>query len=112
MFRDFIRHRFTLALALLLVLATSFGSGGVAVASGEGGLDRAIAAQEAHNPTLLGIDGVVGTGVGFEGGPAAVFVFTEAAGVRGIPSSVDGGRVIPQVTGLITALHHCRGKHA
>jgi hypothetical protein len=32
--------------------------------------------------------------------------------VRGIPSSVDGGRVIPQVTGLITALHHCRGKHA
>ncbi len=74
------------------------------------GLDRAIAAQEAHTDALLGIQGVVGTAVGLTaGGDAAVKIFTEHPGVAGLPRSLDGVQVVVQVTGKLFALHHRPG---
>ena len=77
------------------------------------GLERAIEAQEAHTDGLMAIDGVVGTAVGLTAsGEAAVKIFTEAAGITGLPRSLDGVTVDVQVTGKFFALHHCKGKHA
>jgi hypothetical protein len=57
------------------------------------GLAKAIAAKNAHADDLLGINGVVGVGVGLSNGKPAIVVFTEAAGVAGIPRSLDGVQV-------------------
>ncbi len=74
------------------------------------GLDRAIAAQEAHNPQLLANPNVVGTAVGLTaGGLPAVTIFTATAGVAGLPASLDGVPVVVQVTGKIFAIHHACG---
>ncbi len=74
------------------------------------GLERAITAQEKHNPQLLGTPGVVGTAVGLtaEGKPG-VKVYTERAGVSGIPETLDGIPVEVQITGKITALKPGQG---
>jgi hypothetical protein len=96
-----------LALLAVVLLATIGGGSNASANQGIRGLDRALAANQAHSASLLSIDGVVGTGVGAgNNGTAIVFVFTESAGVRGIPSSVGGVTVIPAVTGEISALHH------
>lgn len=107
--------RTKVALAVLLgvaaaagVLAIGFGS---ASAGGDIGLEKAIAAQESHNPQLLSVPGVVGTGVGAGPNGAAILVMLERPGVGGLPGSVDGVLVIPVVTGRVYALHHCKGKH-
>jgi len=72
---------------------------------GPPGLDRAIAAQEAHNPQLLSVPGVVGTAVGLNGeGEAAVKIYTGRAGIAGLPKSLDGIPVEVQVTGKVLAL--------
>jgi hypothetical protein len=98
-----------LSLTLLLLLAASAagqgGSGGRGEARGAPpGLARAIAAQERHNPTLLAVEGVVGTGAGIdERGRVAVKVFVERAGLRGVPASLDGVPVDVEVTGKIFA---------
>ena len=93
-----------IALLAVLVAVASVGGGGTAEAGGNG-LAKAIAAQERHTDALLARAGVVGTGVGHgPDGKAAVFVLTEEAGVRGIPSRLDGVPVIPQATGKIVAL--------
>ncbi len=77
------------------------------------GLETAIVAQEDHTDFLLSISGVVGTAVGHNGdGAPAVLIFTEAAGIPGLPRSLDGVPVQVQVTGKLFALHHCKGKHA
>jgi hypothetical protein len=69
------------------------------------GLATAIAAQERHNPQLLAMSGVAGTAVGFTAdGHPAVLIFTQAAGVSGLPQSLDGVPVDVQVTGRFTAL--------
>lgn len=69
------------------------------------GIERAMAAQEAHNPRLLGLPGVVGTAVGLAAdGTPAVLVLTLAPGVAGIPSSLDDVPVVVKVTGAIRAL--------
>ncbi|MBT4073130.1 MAG: hypothetical protein HOE75_05565 [Chloroflexi bacterium] len=100
-----------LALLAALLFATIGGDSDASANNGVRGLDRAIAAQEAHNGNLLALDGVVGTGVGPGGsGSAVVFVLTESADVAGIPSRLDGVTVIPTVTGKVTALHH-RANH-
>lgn len=97
-------------LAVVLLAAIGGGSSDASANNGVRGLDRAIAAQEAHTDALLALDGVVGTAVGLGGnGSAVVFVFTESAGVTGIPGRVDGVTVVPTVTGEISALHHRDG---
>ena len=71
------------------------------------GLDVAIAAQERHTDNLLRIQGVVGTAIGLgAGGQPVVKIYTERAGVAGLPRSLDGVPVVVQVTGKIFALHH------
>jgi hypothetical protein len=53
-------------------------------------VQRAIAAQERHNATLLKIPGVVGTAVGIlPNGKAGVRVFVKDAGVKNVPGFVD-----------------------
>jgi len=72
---------------------------------GPPGLERAIAAQEAHNPHILAIPGVVGTAVGVTAdGKPAVKIFTETARVRGLPAFLDGIPVVVQVTGKLIAV--------
>ena len=69
------------------------------------GLDRAIAAQEVHNPQLLANPKVVGTAVGLTvDGKPAVKIFTEHPGVAGLPRTLDGVPVVVQVTGKLFAL--------
>ena len=71
------------------------------------GLARAIAAQEAHTDALLAVDGVVGTAVGLSpSGKHQVLIFTESAGVTGLPGSVDRVQVRVVVTGKIVLAHH------
>lgn len=71
------------------------------------GLDRAIAAQEAHTDALLARPGVVGTavGLGADGRPV-VKIYTRSAGVSGLPTTLDGLRVEVEVTGEIVAQSH------
>ena len=74
------------------------------------GLAKAIAAQEAHTDALLAIDGVVGTAVGLApGGKHEVLIFTESAGVAGLPGSLDRVQVRVIVTGKIVLAHHQPG---
>ncbi len=69
------------------------------------GLATAIAAQERHNPQLLATTGVEGTAVGLTAdGRPTVLIFTRAAGVTGMPQSLDGVPVTVHVTGPFTAL--------
>lgn len=65
----------------------------------------AIAVQERHTDRLLTLTDVVGTAVGLtaEGQPA-VKVYTKAAGVAGIPDSLEGIPVVVEVTGAFFAL--------
>jgi len=97
-----------IAVVLLAALAASpiYGQ------TGRGGqeLETAIAAQEDHTDFLLSISGVVGTAVGYNAdGALAVLIFTEAAGIPGLPRSLDGVPVQVQVTGRVYALHHRPG---
>ena len=71
------------------------------------GLDRAIAAQEAHTDALLTRAGVIGTAVGLAAdGQPVVKIYTRAAGVRGLPADLDGVPVEVEVTGEIVAQSH------
>ncbi|MBI2857657.1 MAG: hypothetical protein HYX90_01155 [Chloroflexi bacterium] len=68
------------------------------------GLEKAIAAKERNERALLGLQGVVGVGVG--GGPngnAAIIVFAVEPGVRGIPDQLEGVQVVSQVSGRFIA---------
>ncbi|HKH83855.1 MAG TPA: hypothetical protein VKA25_09235 [Gemmatimonadales bacterium] len=68
------------------------------------GLAKALDAQARHTDRLLRVNGVVGTAVGLGSkGEAQVQLFTKAAGVRGLPSSLDGVPVSVLVTGEIRA---------
>lgn len=68
------------------------------------GLARAIAAQEAHTDRLLASPGVIGTavGLGTDGRPV-VKIYTESAGVPGLPHRLDGVPVEVEVTGELVA---------
>ncbi|HEU5303516.1 MAG TPA: hypothetical protein VFU40_02625 [Gemmatimonadales bacterium] len=77
----------------------------LSVASQPPGLAKALAAQARHTDRLLQMQGVVGTAVGLgANGQAEVQLFTKAAGVRGLPASVDGVPVSVVVTGEIRAI--------
>jgi hypothetical protein len=97
-----------LAILLTLTIILIFSATAVYAApppGGPPGLERAIAAQEAHNPKLLRTPGVVGTAVGLDAdGKHVVRVFTERAGVAGLPRSLDGVPVAVEVAGRITAV--------
>lgn len=97
-------------LGLIAVLAVLFAALVAGLVSAGGpppsppGLDRAIAAQEAHTDALLAKPGVVGTavGLGADGRPV-VKIYIESAGVPGLPSRLDGVPVEVEVTGEIVA---------
>ena len=92
-------------LVTLVLLAVLAASPAYAPPPFDVGLARAIAAQEAHNPQLLMIPGVVGTAVGLKAdGKPVVKIFTEHPGVAGLPRSLDGFPVVVQVTGKLFAL--------
>ena len=96
---------YLIAVVLLAALAASpiYGQTG---RDGQG-LETAITAQEDHTDFLLSISGVVGTAVGYNAdGALAVLIFTEAAGIPGLPRSLDGVPVQVQVTGKLFALKH------
>ncbi len=77
----------------------------LAFSGAQQGLGPAIAAQARYTDRLLTNPGVVGTGVGLtRDGRPAVKIFTKAAGVAGLPASLDGIPVVVQVTGEIVAL--------
>ncbi|MDO8568661.1 MAG: hypothetical protein Q7R57_08095 [Dehalococcoidales bacterium] len=72
---------------------------------GPPGLERAIAAQEAHNPRLLNTPGVAGTAVSLQAnGKAAVIIFVEHGAMAGLPDLLDGVPVAVEVTGKFIAL--------
>jgi hypothetical protein len=68
-------------------------------------IGKAIQVQDRHTASLLNITGVAGAGssVNDKGEPIIV-VFTEEAGVEGIPSELDGIAVTVKVVGKVTAL--------
>ncbi|HEV8456388.1 MAG TPA: hypothetical protein VGQ24_15960 [Gemmatimonadales bacterium] len=69
------------------------------------GLAKALAAQARHTDRLLQIEGIVGTAVGLgSDGHEQVQLFTKTAGVRGLPTTLDGVPVSVVVTGEIRAL--------
>jgi hypothetical protein len=77
----------------------------LAVQGSPPGLAKALAAQARHTDKLLRVEGVVGTAVGLGSkGQAEVQLFTKAAGVRGLPASLDGVPVAVVVTGEIRSL--------
>jgi hypothetical protein len=68
------------------------------------GLERAIAAQEAHTDALMARASVVGTAVGLGAdGQAVVVIYAASAGVPGLPDQLDGVPVNVVVTGMIVA---------
>lgn len=72
---------------------------------GPPGLERAIAAQEAHTDAMLAIPGVIGTAVGLRGdGEPVVKIYTKSGKIAGFPKELDGVPVLVQVTGEIVAL--------
>ncbi len=74
------------------------------------GLQIAIEVQERHTDALISMEGVVGTAVGVRGdGEPVIKIFTETAGIPGLPRKLDGVPVVVQVTGKIFARHHRTG---
>ncbi len=68
------------------------------------GLERAIAVKERHAKALLAVPGVAGVAVGLSGeGRAAVTVFTETPGVRGLPDSLEDIPVVVHQSGKFVA---------
>jgi hypothetical protein len=108
-----LKMRKFLVLAIVAVIAALTASTVYAAPPPDGppGLGKAIAAQEAHNPQLLAIPGVVGTAVGLdEGNAPSIMVFTERAGVGTLPTSLDGVPVLVRATGRFYALAPPPGK--
>jgi hypothetical protein len=64
-------------------------------------LTRAITAEESGADVVLALPGVTGIGAGVDQGRAVVVVFTESADFSGLPSRINGVRVVTQVTGTL-----------
>jgi hypothetical protein len=97
------RWPFLTAIPFLITVLLA-GVAGAANPAAAPGLERAIAAQEAHTDALLSRPGVVGTavGLGADGRPV-VKIYIESPGVPGLPSSLDGIPVEVEVTGPFVA---------
>jgi len=73
--------------------------------SGPPGLERAIEVKERHEKALLGIPGVAGAAVGFDGyNRPSIIIFTETRQVHGLPESLEGVAVVVRVSGKFVAL--------
>lgn len=91
--------RASLVIGLAVVLGISLVNLGYAREFGP-----AIAAKERHTDRLLAIPDVVGTAVGLTAdGRPAVKLYTKAAGIAGIPDSLEGIPVEVEVTGAFFA---------
>ena len=91
-----------LALLLAVLLATS--SELSAAPAGQGGIERAIAVQQAHGNGLMARADVVGTAVGLNpGGQATLRLFVVSDKVAGLPTQLDGVPVETVVTGMFYA---------
>jgi hypothetical protein len=68
-------------------------------------LEEVMAIQDHHTPTLMAIEGVVGTGTTvLPDGGLAIRIYTETQGVSGVlPESLDGVPVDVKVVGVIRA---------
>jgi len=78
---------------------------------GPPGLEKAIAVKNRHAEALLTVPGVGGVAVGLsEKGKAAIIIFTEKPGVRGLPTSLEGVPALVQVSGEFVALARPEGK--
>ena len=66
-------------------------------------LVTAMAAQNRATPGLLKMAGVLGTGTSAEGGQPVIVVYTERAGVAGIPAEIEGVATRTVVTGPVVA---------
>jgi PKD repeat protein len=96
------RKSWVVATALGVLLLLPALQVGIAAAQPPG-LARAIAAQEKHNPLVLSLPGVAGTGVGVDASGAAVIrVYIESRGV-GVPAFLDNVPVESVVTGRFYA---------
>jgi PKD repeat protein len=96
------RRLFPFAVALSLLVLLTGSQFGIAAAQPPG-LAKAIAAQEKHNPLLLSLAGVAGSGVGVDASGAAVIrVYVETHGV-GVPAALDNVPVERVVTGRFYA---------
>ena len=72
---------------------------------GPPGLERAIEVKRQHDEELLGVQGVAGAAVGLNGdGKAAIIVFTETPGVRGLPAFLEDVPVVVRFSGKFVAL--------
>ena len=68
------------------------------------GLATAMAAQDRATPGLLRLDGVVGTGTSLDAaGRPVIVVYTERAGVAGIPAEIEGVATQTLVSGRVVA---------
>jgi hypothetical protein len=68
------------------------------------GIRKAIEVQGRHTKRLMDIPGVVGHGVGIsKGGEPVIKIFTERAGIPGIPIRVEGVPTKVKVTGKVVA---------
>ena len=98
------------ALAVLVTLAVFVALPAHAGPPDVTGLERAIAATDAHTDVLMSVQGVVGTAVGVDAaGNPVVKILTDSPGVAGLPQTLDGVRVDIQVTGKLFAIHHRTG---
>jgi len=96
------RRLFPFAVALGLLVALT-GSQFATAAAQPPGLATAMAAQEKHNPLLLSLAGVAGSGVGVDASGAAVIrVYVETHGVA-VPAALDNVPVERVVTGRFYA---------
>lgn len=78
---------------------------GLARAGDAPGVARAMEVQESHTPSLLNVQGVVGTAVGLRvDGAPVIKIYTEDPGVGGLPNHLDGVPVVVEVTGKIFIL--------
>lgn len=70
-----------------------------------GSLELALAAQQLATPSLIDMEGVVGTAIGFERGHAVLNVYLTRPGAAVLPRFVSGVRVRPVVSGPFVALN-------
>ena len=104
------KHLLSIVLALILVLPVAMVNASPP-SGGPTGLENAIAVKDRHADTLLATPGVAGVGVGLaENGKAAIVIFTEKLGVRGLPASIEGIPALVQKSGEFVALARPEGK--
>jgi hypothetical protein len=83
----------------------STGGGAVVLRADHPAIASTMAIQDRHTPELLRVAGVVGTATGVdETGAVVIKVYTETAMASGLPTRLDGVRVVQEVTGPIVAL--------